>query len=112
MAERRRLVYLHRSIVKVLKKAIAQTKVVLVTGPRQTGRTTVIHNTFSDYNYITLDDENMLMPGKKRSVPFSLKIRIILWLSMKSNMLKSCSVPLNLIKQIVYVLENKEKKGH
>ena len=56
--------YLHRSIESVLVKAINQTKVVLVTGARQTGKTTVIQNTFSDYNYITLDDENMLILAK------------------------------------------------
>ena len=33
-------------------------------GARQTGKTTVIQNTFPDYNYITLDDENMLTLGK------------------------------------------------
>jgi len=56
--------YLHRSIEYILKKAIRQTKVVLVTGARQTGKTTAIQNTFSDYNYITLDDENMLILAK------------------------------------------------
>ena len=56
--------YLHRSIESVLVKAINQTKVVLVTGARQAGKTTVIQNTFSDYNYITLDDENMLILAK------------------------------------------------
>ena len=56
--------YLHRSIEYILKKAIRQTKVVLVTGARQTGKTTAIQNTFSDYNYITLDDENMLALAK------------------------------------------------
>ena len=56
--------YLHRSIESVLVKAINQTKVVLVTGARQTGKTTVIRNVFSDFNYITLDDENMLILAK------------------------------------------------
>ena len=64
MDERRLIMYLHRSIENVLEKAIGQTKVVLVTGARQTGKTTVIQNTFSDYNYITLDDENMLRLAK------------------------------------------------
>ena len=56
--------YLHRSIESVLVKAINQTKVVLVTGARQTGKTTVIRKVFSDFNYITLDDENMLILAK------------------------------------------------
>ena len=62
--------YLNRSIEKILEKAIKQTKVVLVTGARQTGKTTVINNTFPDYNYITLDDENMLMLAKNDPLLF------------------------------------------
>ena len=57
--------YLHRSIEYILQKAIRQTKVILITGARQTGKTTVIKNTFSEFNYITLDDENMLMLAKQ-----------------------------------------------
>lgn len=57
--------YLHRSIENILEKAVRQTKVILITGARQTGKTTVIQNTFPDYNYITLDDENMLVLAKE-----------------------------------------------
>ena len=57
--------YLHRSIEYFLQKAIRQTKVILITGARQTGKTTVIKNTFPEFNYITLDDENMLMLAKQ-----------------------------------------------
>ena len=57
--------YLHRSIEFILQKAIRQTKVILITGARQTGKTTVIKNTFPEFNYITLDDENMLMLAKQ-----------------------------------------------
>ena len=57
--------YLHRSIEFILQKAIRQAKVILITGARQTGKTTVIKNTFSEFNYITLDDENMLMLAKQ-----------------------------------------------
>ena len=57
--------YLHRSIEYILQKAIRQTKVILITGARQTGKTTVIKNTFPEFNYITLDDENMLMLAKQ-----------------------------------------------
>ena len=57
--------YLHRSIEYILQKSIRQTKVILITGARQTGKTTVIKNTFPEFNYITLDDENMLMLAKQ-----------------------------------------------
>ena len=40
-------------------------KVVLIIGARKTGKTTVIQNTFPEFNYITLDDENMLLLAKQ-----------------------------------------------
>ena len=52
--------YLHRHLEKVLKKAEKQTKVILLTGARQVGKTTSIQATFPKYPYITLDDENEL----------------------------------------------------
>lgn len=52
--------YLHRHIEDVLLKAEKQTKVILLTGARQVGKTTSIREIFNDYEYITLDDENEL----------------------------------------------------
>ena len=52
--------YLHRHIEKILKKAEKQTKVILLTGARQVGKSTSIREIFQDYEYITLDDENEL----------------------------------------------------
>ena len=52
--------YLTRHIEKTLRKAVKQTKVVLVTGARQVGKTTSVRMLFPDYRYITLDDENEL----------------------------------------------------
>ena len=40
----------HGSIENVSEKAIAQTKVVQVTGARQTGKTTVVQKNFPDYH--------------------------------------------------------------
>ena len=56
--------YLSREIEKVLKKAEHQTKVILLTGPRQVGKSTSIRHTFSEYTYITLDNENDLFLAK------------------------------------------------
>lgn len=52
--------YLYRHIEQALKKAEKQTKVVLLTGARQVGKSTSICEVFPDYLYITLDDENEL----------------------------------------------------
>ena len=53
--------YIERHIEKTLKKAERQTKVVLLTGARQVGKSTIIRKTFPDYEYITLDDDNELI---------------------------------------------------
>lgn len=52
--------YQKRAIESVLQKAEKQTKVVLLTGSRQVGKSTVIQKVFPNYPYITLDDENEL----------------------------------------------------
>lgn len=57
--------YLNRAIENTISKAVKQSKVVLLSGPRQTGKTTVIKNCFPEYNYITLDDENYLSLAKR-----------------------------------------------
>ncbi|HJJ45369.1 MAG TPA: AAA family ATPase, partial [Methanocorpusculum sp.] len=58
------MTYIKRAIENVLKKARTQSKIVLLTGARQVGKTTVIRETFPQYAYLTLDDENELMLAK------------------------------------------------
>lgn len=48
--------YMHRDLEKPLKEALKQFPVVLVTGPRQAGKSTLLQHTLKEYNYITLDD--------------------------------------------------------
>lgn len=55
--------YLKRAIEKTLQKAGRQAKVVLLTGARQVGKSTVLQECF-DYKYTTLDDENELNLAK------------------------------------------------
>ena len=52
--------YKDRQIEAILKKAESQTKVILLTGARQVGKTTSVRHAFPEYEYITLDDENEL----------------------------------------------------
>ena len=56
--------YRKRAIENVLKKAGTQTKVILLTGARQVGKSTVIQYVFPEYEYCTLDDENELFLAK------------------------------------------------
>jgi predicted AAA+ superfamily ATPase len=48
--------YLHRKLETPLKEALKQFPIVLVTGSRQAGKSTLLHETLETYNYVTLDD--------------------------------------------------------
>jgi len=48
--------YLHRKLEKPLKEALEQFPVVLITGPRQAGKSTLLQHCLSGYNYVSLDD--------------------------------------------------------
>ena len=53
--------YIEREIEHALKSYLAQFKCVLVTGARQTGKTTMLRHVLGDdYAYVTLDDLNEL----------------------------------------------------
>lgn len=48
--------YIHRAIEKELKAAASEFPVVVLTGPRQTGKSTLLRKTFPKYYYATFDD--------------------------------------------------------
>jgi predicted AAA+ superfamily ATPase len=48
--------YIKRDIETVLNKALNEAPVVAITGPRQTGKSTLLKETLAEYSYITLDD--------------------------------------------------------
>ena len=49
--------YIDRQIESRIRKVKEMFKVLLITGPRQTGKTTTLKHLFkNDYNYVTLDD--------------------------------------------------------
>lgn len=50
------MAYIHRSIEERLVKASETFKAVLVTGPRQVGKSTMLKKVFPDRKYVTLDD--------------------------------------------------------
>lgn len=45
-----------RSITKHFKQLVKQYPVVTMTGPRQSGKTTIYKNVFPDYAYVNLED--------------------------------------------------------
>ena len=48
--------YLHRLIESVVKKQLKQFPAVIVSGPRQSGKSTLLEKTFPNYKYVTFDD--------------------------------------------------------
>jgi len=50
-------IYIHREIEKILKKVVNQFPSLVVTGPRQSGKSTLLKELFSkDYAYVSFDD--------------------------------------------------------
>ena len=47
--------YIHRKIEKILKKRTQEFPAILITGPRQTGKSTLLRKTFDSFNYVSLD---------------------------------------------------------
>ena len=48
--------YIQRHAKQTLMKMLSQFKVVLVTGPRQVGKSTLLQNELKNFEYVTLDD--------------------------------------------------------
>ncbi len=48
--------YIHRQIEPVVQQVLTTFSSLAVTGPRQSGKTTLLSQTLKDYQYVTLDD--------------------------------------------------------
>ena len=48
--------YINRQIEPQILEAASQFPVVVITGPRQSGKSTLLHYLFEDHNYLTFDD--------------------------------------------------------
>lgn len=62
--------YIKRHAAGTLKEMLAQFKVVLVTGPRQVGKSTLLKNELPEYEYVTLDDISELEVAKESPALF------------------------------------------
>lgn len=49
----------HREIIDKIQAFVGQFKVLSLTGPRQSGKTTLLKELFTDYTYVNLEDSNM-----------------------------------------------------
>ena len=72
-AERGIFMYINRGVEKIVFKMLKMFKVILVTGPRQVGKTTMLKYMLgNDYSYVTLDDINELELAKSDAGLFFL----------------------------------------
>ena len=85
--------YSQRSIEERLAKVSKMFYVVLVTGPRQVGKSTLLKYNFPNINYITFDDPLLLSTANQEPGLFSeiMKLRLLL---MQFNMRKIFSLTL------------------
>ena len=96
--------YLKRHIENILKKAEKQSKVVLLTGARQVGKTTSIKKLYKNYEYVTLDNENdVILANEDRNLFFrDRKFPIII---------DEVQYAKELFKEIKYRVDKSPKKG-
>lgn len=50
---------IHRTLIDKLLSLATQFPAVSVTGPRQSGKSTLVRNAFPDYHYVSLEDTDM-----------------------------------------------------
>ncbi|MBQ9275764.1 MAG: ATP-binding protein [Succinivibrio sp.] len=62
--------YIQRNIENTLLYAMQQTKVVLLCGIRQAGKSTLLRQLFPDYDYVSLDDIRVLRQAREDPVLF------------------------------------------
>lgn len=66
------MAYIHRSIEEKLKKAADTYKAVLVTGPRQVGKSTLLKKVFEGRKYVSLDDPFLEQQAKNNGSMFMM----------------------------------------
>ena len=63
--------YIHRSIETAVRRLLPQRKVVLVTGARQVGKTTMLRHTMpAEFSFVTLDDFRALQIAERDPMSF------------------------------------------
>lgn len=97
--------YIVRSITENLKNMLKQFKVILLTGPRQAGKSTLLKNIFGDeYTYISLDEINAFSLAKNEPELF-----------FKSNpgklIIDEVQYAPELFRTIKYIADNSEESG-
>ncbi len=59
------MIYKHRTLEKIIKKALKTFPAIIITGPRQSGKTTLLKNTFlKSHKFISLEDPDIRIRAK------------------------------------------------
>ena len=94
-----------RHIEPILKKRAKQAKSILLTGPRQVGKSTLFKHLFSDVNQVTFDDDLLLAQASEDIGLFLLNNPCPLMIDE----VQKCPSIFNKVK---IILDNTEKKGN
>ena len=57
--------WIQRDIRETLRDSMASRPCVMLTGARQTGKSSLLERLFSDYNYVSLDSPLLAQEAKK-----------------------------------------------
>lgn len=95
--------YIHRHIEKTVKKIEKIFSTVLITGPRQVGKTTILKKLKNKLQYITLDDPIMLQTAINEPGNF--------FKSINNAIIDEIQYAPNLFKYIKMIVDNNSKKG-
>ncbi len=95
--------YIHRHIEKTVKKIEKIFSTVLITGPRQVGKTTILKKLKNKLQYITLDDPIMLQTAINEPGNF--------FKSINNAIIDEIQYAPNLFKYIKMTVDNNSKKG-
>ena len=96
--------YYKRHITDTLKQMLAQFKVVLLTGPRQVGKSTLLRTELQGYEYVTLDDMMELELAKTDPALFFKNHRLPL-------IIDEVQYAPELFKYIKFLLDKDSSKG-
>lgn len=97
--------YFHRQIEDILKQYLKQFKVVLLTGPRQVGKSTLLKMCLSDdFEYVTLDDINELDMAQNDVAQFFMNHK-------KPLIIDEVQYAPNIFRHLKYLSDKQDDKG-